>query len=40
MVNDETEYSTPCSIVNITANTKVAIKPYKTPALLPCIKEW
>jgi hypothetical protein len=39
-VNEETVYSTPWNVVNTTAKTIVAIKPYKAPLLFPCIKEW
>jgi hypothetical protein len=38
-VNDDTEYSTPCSAVNIVANIIVYAKPFKALALFPLIKK-
>jgi hypothetical protein len=39
-VKDDTLYSTPWKPVKITANSIVAIEPYKAPLLSPWIKEW
>lgn len=40
MVNEQTEYSTTCNIVNKTARFKVAINPKSVALLAPFIKEW
>lgn len=39
-MKEETEYSTAWNKVKITAKTVVDTKPYRVPALLPCISEW
>ena len=39
-MKEETVYSIPWHTVNITAKIIVAIKPYNTPGLFPCINEW
>ena len=39
-MNDDTEYSTPCSIVKIVANIIVYNRPYKALPLFPLIKKW
>ena len=39
IVNDDTEYSTPCSAVNIVANMIVYNRPYKALPLFPLIKK-
>lgn len=39
-MKDDTEYSTACKAVKISANITVNNIPYKVPLLLPCIIEW
>jgi len=39
-VYEDTAYSTPCKLVNNTANITVYNKPYNDPLLFPCIIEW